>query len=77
MEMSSLEKSRRHGMIVLDIIWLILPSIAIGLRIWSRLTMRTQRFWWDDWCIIAALVRITTRVAALVLGLTRKTSRLP
>lgn len=38
------------------IVMIILPTIALALRIWSRLTPKSQRFWWDDWFAIASLV---------------------
>lgn len=37
------------------IVMIILPTIALALRIWSRLTPKSQRFWWDDWFAIASL----------------------
>ena len=35
---------------------IILPTIALTFRVWSRLTSKNPRCWWDDWFAIASLV---------------------
>ena len=35
---------------------MILSVLAVILRVWSRLTSKKQRFWWDDWFAITSLV---------------------
>ena len=50
------DPNRGTGFAVLSLIMMILPTIAITLRVWSRLTLKSQRFWWDDWFAIASLV---------------------
>ena len=49
-----------HGpkVVALSIVMIVLPTIALALRIWSRLP-KNQRFWWDDWFAIASLVCAT------------------
>ena len=43
-----------------DIAMIIIPTIFIALRFWSRALPRksnqARRFWWDDWAILIALV---------------------
>ena len=58
--MSLPNDSRAGGLNSLNIILTILPCIAILLRIWSRLTLKARRFWWDDWLVITTLVSIET-----------------
>ena len=63
MDLTTVSNRDRRGFIgsfvVINILAVILPCIAIGLRIWSRLISRTQGFWYDDWLAIAAVVRTT------------------
>ena len=50
------EPSRGPGLAALCIVMIVLSTLAVILRIWSRLTSKKQRFWWDDWCAIMSLV---------------------
>ena len=38
---------------------LILATIAVALRFWSRHISQKAGFWWDDWFALIALVRRT------------------
>lgn len=47
------------------IFMVILPTVAILLRFWSRSISSGKhsskgRFWWDDWVALASLVRLRT-----------------
>ena len=48
--------NRGPEVVAFSIVMIILPTIAVALRLWSRLTPKSQRFWWDDWFAIASLV---------------------
>ena len=50
------DANRGPGFAALSIVMIILPTIAVTLRVWSRLTVKNQRFWWDDWFAIVSLV---------------------
>lgn len=53
-------ENRTNGLRVFQIILIILPTIAIILRFWSRALAfrgKVRRFWWDDWTALLALVR--------------------
>lgn len=52
---STPDPNRGPGVTAFSIVMIILPSITVALRVWSRLTPKTQRFWWDDWFAIASL----------------------
>ena len=64
MEASPSGDNRGPTLIKVDITLLTLSTIAICLRIWSRLTSRTQGFWWDDWLAIATMVSSPVRPIA-------------
>ena len=36
---------------------IVIQVVAVALRFWSRALSRGTRFWWDDWMVLAALVR--------------------
>ena len=44
----------------LDIAMIAITTFFVALRFWSRALQRNakgQRFWWDDWTVLMALVR--------------------
>lgn len=53
---------RGPSILGLSIAMIILTTISLGFRFWSRTVMllsrtrRTPRFWWDDWVAFASLV---------------------
>lgn len=51
----------RSGLVYrLCIAMMVLPTVAVVIRTWSRAiskSPRRSRFWWDDWLCIAILVR--------------------
>ena len=53
---SSPDPNRGPEVTAFSIVMIILPTITVALRVWSRLTPKSQRFWWDDWLAIASLV---------------------
>ena len=55
------DPNRGPGLQALLIVMIVLPTIAVVLRVWSRLTLKGQRFWWDDWFAIASLVCVSHR----------------
>lgn len=52
---STPDPNRGPEVTAFSIVMIILPSITVALRVWSRLTPKSQRFWWDDWFAIASL----------------------
>ena len=53
------DPNRGPGLVGLSVVMMVLPTIAVALRFWSRLTLKGQRFWWDDWFAIASLVYVS------------------
>lgn len=49
---------RRPAIIAVSIVTWVLALLAVGLRLVCR-QMKGVRLWWDDWLIIASLVRIS------------------
>ena len=47
---------RGSHIVAVSIVMTILPTMALTLRVWSRLLSKNNRFWWDDWLAIASLV---------------------
>lgn len=39
----------------INVLFIVLVTIAVGARFWGRHLKRTQ-LGWDDWCILAALI---------------------
>ena len=37
---------------------IVIQMIMLVLRFWSRALSTRTRFWWDDWMVLAALVRL-------------------
>jgi len=54
---SGLQESQQPKMMGIFTTFLILPLIAVGLRILSRRLTRME-LWWDDWLILIATVGI-------------------
>lgn len=54
------------GLTALCIFMMIVSTLAVILRVWSRLTQKEQNFWWDDWCAIASLVCVQTTQSYLM-----------
>ena len=51
-----------HSLRAFDISMIVIPTVAVGLRFWSRMIHKTQnrsRLGWDDWIILMALVCFT------------------
>ena len=48
-----------------DIAMIIIPTVAVALRFWSRAlsghASKDRVFWWDDWTALMALVRTRLR----------------
>lgn len=61
------EPSRGPGLAALCIVMMILSTLAVILRIWSRLTSKKQRFWWDDWCAIMSLPLVLATLSTILL----------
>jgi len=52
-------ESQRPSLPAFDISMMVIATVAVALRFWSRLIHRSQynsRLWWDDWVILMALV---------------------
>ena len=47
---------RGSHIVAVSIVMTILSTMALTLRVWSRLISKNNRFWWDDWLAIASLV---------------------
>ena len=63
-----LDSSQTHGvpgLMALSMVMTVLPTIAIALRIWSRLISKGQGFWWDDWFAIGSLVSNPTTATCM------------
>ena len=41
---------------------IVLSTIAVGFRVWSRALSKKAEFWWDDWAAIAAWVSALPRI---------------
>lgn len=50
------DPNRGPEITALAIVMMILPTIAVALRVWSKITPKSQNLWWDDWFAIASLV---------------------
>lgn len=50
-----------HSLRGFDIAMIIIPTVAVTLRFWSRVlsghASKGRVFWWDDWTALMALVR--------------------
>lgn len=55
-------ENRSPGLRAFQIAMIIIPTIAIVLRFWSRTLAfgkKPPRFWWDDWLALMALVSLS------------------
>ena len=43
---------------------IVIQVIVVTLRFWSRALSTGTHFWWDDWMVLAALVRPSLFVVA-------------
>ena len=65
---SSSLTDRAPQVVALGVPFLIIPTLAIALRIWSRMLLytpgssRARVLWWDDWLVIMDLVSSLHRV---------------
>ena len=65
---SSSSADRAPQVVALGIPLIIIPTVAVVLRIWSRMLIHTlgssrvRVFWWDDWLVMMGLVSIRHRV---------------
>jgi hypothetical protein len=48
---------RQNQLLAVNIICLILPTLVVAVRILTRGLIKVN-LWWDDYCIIVALVRL-------------------
>ena len=48
---------------------IIISTLAVSLRCWSRALKTEKKFWWDDWTCLAAYVRRKVISYARFLGL--------
>lgn len=49
--------SRAGGIIAVAVVMIVVSTIAVFLRFWSRAVNATRlRFWWDDYAMLACLV---------------------
>lgn len=61
---SSSSVGRTPEVVPFGIPLIIIPTVAIVLRIWSRMLIytsgssRARVLWWDDWLVITCLVSI-------------------
>ena len=66
---SSISADRAPQIVALGIPFLIIPTLAVVLRIWSRMLLstsgssRARGLWWDDWLVIMGLVSICNCVS--------------
>lgn len=51
----ALQESQAPKMYAVFSVFLVLPLIAVGLRLLAR-RMSNLRLWWDDWLILVATV---------------------
>jgi len=52
-------ENHRPSLPAFDISMIVIATVAVALRFWSRLIHRSQyssRLWWNDWVILMALV---------------------
>ena len=65
---SSSSTDRAPQVVALAIPIIVIPTVAVVLRIWSRMLIhtlgssRTRVLWWDDWLIMISLVSIRHHV---------------
>ena len=66
---SSVSANRAPQVVALGIPLLIIPTLAVVLRVWSRMLLstsgssRARGLWWDDWLVMISLVSIRDRVS--------------
>ncbi|GAW20837.1 hypothetical protein ANO14919_103490 [Xylariales sp. No.14919] len=49
-------ETRAPGIIACCIVSIVVPTIAVVLRLWSRGVVASLKFWWDDAAILATLI---------------------
>ena len=49
--------NKGSGIISCAVVPILVPTLAVGIRFWSRAVVNAASFWWDDWAILATLVR--------------------
>lgn len=49
-------ETRAPGIVACAVVMIIISSLAVIFRFWSRAVAASLRFWWDDWLILATLV---------------------
>lgn len=62
-------ENRSPGLRAFQIVMIIIPTIAIILRFWSRylaFSKKPPRFWWDDWVALMALVFLSLQVRVVL-----------
>ncbi|KAA6409751.1 MAG: hypothetical protein FRX48_06363 [Lasallia pustulata] len=68
-----------------DIAMIIIPTVAVALRFWSRVlsghASKDRVFWWDDWTALMALpfsiAACSLHIYAISLGLGKHAAKLP
>lgn len=66
--LTSVEQQQNRGppLAAYNAVMIVIPVIAVALRLWSRMLMpsdkRLHRFWWDDWVVVMALVSFQIKV---------------
>jgi hypothetical protein len=72
--------TRGPGLIACSVVLLIIPSITVFIRLWSRATSRTK-FWWDDFMVLSTLLfshlLLATTLKLVSLGLGKHTWMIP
>ena len=54
----SVTKDRSSDVLVVAIVMIVVSTLAVGLRCWSRYVAHKAEMWWDDWLSLLALVSL-------------------
>ena len=52
----SITDGQGSNVLAVAAVMISVSTIAVGLRVWSRLIGSEPGLWWDDWLSLAALV---------------------
>jgi hypothetical protein len=48
--------TRAPEILACAIIMIVITTLAVILRFWSRAVVSNLEFWWDDWALLATMV---------------------
>lgn len=54
---ASITEDRGPQIAAVTYVMLVLATVAVALRFWARYIAHKSGFWFDDWALLAALVR--------------------